>query len=142
LAALGDCVCARAPATEARAPVDCKKKSRLVVSDKCSHLVICYSRYYRRFHNVRTPVCATLLTRNVYRIVVSPLEIWSVKNMYHWGHNLVNKNNGNSIKCCWLIPFRARLKHAPARAQDTSARIWPLEPRKYGISRGAFDNNH
>src|SRR6185437_8706846 len=67
LAALGDCVCARAPATEARAPVDCKKKSRLVVSDKCSHLVICYSRYYRRFHNVRTPVCATLLTRNVYR---------------------------------------------------------------------------
>src|SRR6185437_13933038 len=47
--ALADSVCARAPATEARAPVDCKKKLRRFVSDKRSHLVICYSRN-SKFH--------------------------------------------------------------------------------------------
>src|SRR6185437_13327040 len=48
---LVDCVCTPAVTAEAKAPVDCRKKSRRVVSGKRSHLVICYARN-NEFHQL------------------------------------------------------------------------------------------
>src|SRR5437763_13837434 len=41
---LNDGVCGSPIVAEAKAPADCPRKSRRVVSDKCGHLVLCYAR--------------------------------------------------------------------------------------------------